>query len=239
MSQTKITVKIYEPLLRAFDKQIEALFIKRDAFLNSVIQGELKHLARDMEGKKLSSKANRYISGELKKLGTKQVNIVVDHSTAESLKKIVDGTTNEDGTKNGDGANIVRDAFFNRLIMFLRSSPDFLKHLDLPLFINGSEFESVINPMPTSPLQAMLEVQNDPLYYLREGAEERLKTGLYLIELPPKLVGFTCYMDDAQVPGTEAYKQSQMESEALLDELLVNFETEAFQKPEAATGEKP
>ncbi len=238
MSQTKITVKIYEPLLKAFDKQIEALFIKRDAFLNSVIKEELNHLARDMEGKRLSSKANRYISGELKKLGTKQVNIVVDQTTADALKIIVDGTTNEDGTNNGDGANIVRDAFFNRLIMFLRSSDIFLKHLDLPLVINGSEFESGIDPMPTSPLEAMLAVQKDPLYYLREGAEERFKTGLYLMELPPELVGFTCYIDDAQVPGTEAYKQSQTEVEALLDELAC-FEAEAFQKPAAATGEKP
>ncbi len=226
MSQTKITVKIFEPLLKNFDKQIDALFIKRDAFLNSVLQEELKHLARDMQGKKLSSKANRYISGELKKLGTKQVNIVVDQSTAGALKEIVDGT------------NIVRDAFFNRLIMFLRSSPDLLRYLDLPAFINGSEFESVIDPMPTSPLQAMLEVHNDPLYYLREGAEERFKTGLYLIDLPPKLIGFTCYLDDAQVPGTEAYTQSQIEAETMLGELLVSFEADAFQKPEIAVGVK-
>ncbi|MHB0990286.1 MAG: hypothetical protein ACYC0M_03280 [Burkholderiales bacterium] len=226
MSQTKITVKIFEPLLKNFDKQIETLFIKRDAFLNRVLQEELKHLARDMQGKKMSSKANRYISGELKKLGTKQVNIVVDQSTADELKDIVNDT------------NIVRDAFFNRLILLLRSNTDLLKYLDLPAFINGSEFKSVIDPMPTSPLQAMLEVLNDPLYYLREGAEERLKTGLYLIELPPKLVGFTCYLDDAQVPGTEAYKQSQIDAETMLEQLLMNFEAYAFQKPEIAVGRK-
>ncbi len=41
MSQTKITVKIYEPLLRDFDRQIDKLFIKRDAFLNAMIKEEV------------------------------------------------------------------------------------------------------------------------------------------------------------------------------------------------------
>ena len=178
MSQTKITVKIFEPLLKDFERQIEALFIKRDAFLNSVIQEEIKHLARDMQGKKLSSKANRYISGELKRLGAKQVNIVVDQSTADALNVVVKET------------NIVRDAFFNRLILLLRSDADFVKHLDLPAFINGSELESGIEQMPTCPLAAMAAVQNDPLYYFREGGEDRLKTGRHMIDLPPKYVGF-------------------------------------------------
>lgn len=226
MSQTKITVKIFAPLLKDFERQIESLFIKRDAFLNSVIQEEIKHLARDMQGKKLSSKANRYISGELMRLGTKQVNIVVDQSTADALNVVVKET------------NIVRDAFFNRLILLLRSDTDFVKHLDLPEFINGSEFESGIEQMPTCPLAAMAAVQNDPLYYLREGAEDRLKTGLYLIDLPPEYVGFTCYLDDTQVPGTEACTQWQTESQKQLDEFLMSFKADAFQKPETAVGVK-
>lgn len=227
MSQTKITVKIFEPLLDTFNRQIEALFIKRDAFLNSVIQEEIKHLARDMQGKKLSSKANRYISGKLQILGTHTVNIVVDQSTADALNAVVKET------------NIVRDAFFNRLIYLLRSSTALLTYLDLPVFINGSEFETVhVEPMPTSPLQAMAAVQKDPLYYLREGAEERLKTGLYLIDLPPKFVGFTCYLEDKEIPRTEAYAQSQMEAQKSLDEVFKKFEADAFQKPETEVGVK-
>lgn len=227
MSQTKITVKIFEPLLKDFERQIKALFIQRDAFLNSVIQEEIKHLARDMQGKKLSSKANRYISCELKRLGTHPVNIVVDQSTADALNAVVKET------------NIVRDAFFNRLILLLRSSTALLTYLDLPVFINGSEFETIhVEPMPTSPLQAMAAVRNDPLYYLREGAEERLKLGLYLIDLPPKFVAFTCYLEDKEIPGTEAYAQSQMEAQKSLDEVFGKFEADAFQKPETAVGVK-
>ena len=63
VSQTKITVKIYEPLLRDFDRQIDKLFIKRDAFLNAMIQNEAQHLASEMDGKLLTPKAKRYIAG--------------------------------------------------------------------------------------------------------------------------------------------------------------------------------
>jgi len=42
METTKITVKIYEPLLKSFDHQLDEVFIKRDAFLNAIIKAELK-----------------------------------------------------------------------------------------------------------------------------------------------------------------------------------------------------
>lgn len=222
---TKITVKIYEPLLRDFGKQIDSLFIKRDAFLNSMIQEEVRHLASDLEGKKLSVRAKRYIAGELKKLGTVQVNIVVDKTTADQLNAIVEKT------------NIVRDAFINRLIMFLRSSSPLLSYLELPEFITGSAFESYVEPMPTSPMKAMEAVHSDPLFYLRVAAEERHNTGLYLIDLTPKLAGFACHLDDSQVPGTKAHADLEQESKAMLDELM-SLEDDAFQIPKQSTGRK-
>ena len=221
MSQTKITVKIYEPLLRDFDKQIDSLFIKRDAFLNSMIKGEVSHLASDLEGKRLSSKAKRYIAGELKRLGTVPVNVAVDKSTADALNAVVEST------------NIVRDSFINRLIMMLRSSDALLKYLELPLVVTTSAFQSSVDPMPTSPMQAIEAVHSDPLFYLRVAAEERHETGLYLIDLPPKLAGFACYLDESRVPGTEAYAQAQRDVQAMLHE-LVSLEADAFQTPEAA-----
>jgi hypothetical protein len=217
MNQTKITVKIYEPLLRDFDKQINMLFIKRDAFLNNMILVEVQHLAKDLEGKRLTLKAKRYIAGELKRLGTVTVNVVVDKSTAEALNAIVENT------------NIVRDAFINRLIMLLRSSKPVLDFLDLPQFVTGSAFETSVDPMPTSPMKAIEAVHSDPLFYLRVAAEERFDTGLYLIDLPKKLVGFSCYLDESRIPGTESFAQAQRD-EAMLDELL-NFEVDAFRNP--------
>jgi hypothetical protein len=75
------------------------------------------------------------------------------------------------------------------------------------------------------------------LFYLRVACEERHKTGLYLIDLPTKLAGLACYLDDAQVPGTEAYAQSLRDTQAMLDELM-SLEADAFQKPENTTEER-
>lgn len=223
MSQTKITVKIYEPLLRDFDRQLDKLFIKRDAFLNAMIQKEVLHLAYDMEGNRLTLRAKRYIAGELKRMGTTPVNVVVEKSTADALNSVVDAT------------NLVRDAFMNRLIMLLRSSGPLLKYLELPEFITGSQFDSCVEPMPTSPMKALEAVHGDPLFYLRVACEERHKTGLYLLNLPPKLVGFTCYIDESMVPGTKAYEQMQIDDQAMLDELS-SLEADAFENPAETEG---
>lgn len=226
MDQTKITVKIYEPLLRDFDRQLDALFIKRDAFLNNMIKMEVQHLAADMEGKRMSTSAKRYVAGELKRLGTVQVNITVDKSTADDLNSVV------------EVSNIVRDAFINRLIMLLRSSHQLLTYLELPEFITGSAYDSYVEPMPTSPLKAIEAVHSDPLFYLRVGCQERHQTGLYLLDLPPKLAGFACYLEDALVPGTDAHSQRQRDVDAMLEELAV-LESDVFQKPAIRTGEEP
>lgn len=226
MSKTKITAKIYKHLLKDFSLQIDALFLKRDAFLNSMIQGEIQHLAQDMEGKRSSTKANRYISGQLKNMGATQVNIVVDQSTADALNSIV------------ANSNMVRDAFINRLLLLLRASPILLQYLELPEFVNGSSFDSCIEPMPTSPLRAMKDIQSDPLYYLRVGAEERLGMGLYLIPMPPKFIGFSCYLDDSDVPGTEEYQKAQDESEKSLNDMMLALEADAFQQPILSKGVK-
>ncbi len=215
MNQTKITVKIFEPLLKGFDHQIDRLFIKRDAFLNHIIKAEVAHLAEEMAGKRLSSKARQYVSQQLKKMGTKTVNVVVDKDTANALNAVV------------GQCNMVRDAFLNRLIIFLRSSAPLLSHLELPHFIVRSEFDSVYEEMPTSPLGSMEAVTADPFYYLRISVAERYNTGLYLLDLPKKLIGFSCFIDDSQVPGTREYAESMMRSDELLKE-LGSFELDAF-----------
>lgn len=222
MNKTKITVKVYAPLLAAFDEQLDRLFIKRDAFLNHMIRTEISHLENELEGRELSGKARRYISGQLKRMGTRTINVVVDKETAELLTAVV------------DRSNIVRDAFLNRLIMFLRSSNSLLTHLELPRVIVRSEFNSYYEEMPTSPLEAMESVLADPLYYLRIAAEERVKGGLYLLDLPQKLSGFTCFLEDAEVPGSREYDEKQKQSMELLDELL-RFEIDAFSNVSATS----
>jgi len=220
MAKTKITVKIVASMLRTFDTQLDKLHIKRDAFFNSMLLGEIPNLERDLKGKRLSAQAKRHIASALKRLGTKQVNVSIDHATAKALKAVV------------AKRNIVRDAFINRLIMFLRSSDVVLKYLELPQFVNSSSFEGHVEPMPTSPLKAIESVHSDPLYYLRVAAEERFGSGLYLIDLPMTYTGLACYLDDSEIPGTNEWERAQKESDQLVRELEA-LESEAFQKSKA------
>ena len=212
MGQTKITVKIHSHLLAAFNRDIDCLFLKRDALLNQLIGIETQYLAMELDGKRLSLQAKRHIAGSLKKCGTTLVNIVVDKTVANALNAVVDET------------NIVRDAFINRMLWLLRGGDALLDYLELPKFITGSAFDRFIpEAMPTAPLKAIGAIQRDPLHYLRVACEERHDTGLYLLDLPPEFTGFSCWLDDMLVPGTTSY----VDSNKLIEE-LVAMEVDAF-----------
>ena len=222
MNNTKITVKVWEQQLAVFDKAIDELFIKRDAFLNHMIKVETPHLAKDLEGHRLSSSGNRYIARELKRLGTKPVNIVVEKATANALKEVVNAT------------NTVRDAFVNRLIMLLRAPEALLKFWELPLSVGASD---AVDSPSTSPLNAIRDVYRDPLCYLRDAAEARHKVGLYTAWLPSKFVGLECFIEDDRVPGTVQYETKEKEMRELM-EALASVESAAFQTPRVQAGGK-
>ncbi len=215
MDQTKITIKIHAPMLVAFERDLDQLCLKRDAFLNHAIRLEIASLAEELKGKRQSTKARRHVAGCLKRMGTRTLNVVVDKDVAAALNQVIDST------------NTVRDAFMNRLVMFLRSSTKLLEYLELPSMVVRSNFQSSYEEMPTSPLKAMDSVFSDPFYYLRLAAEERFETGLYLLPLPDQYTGFTCYLPDHQVPGTPENKAFKAEIEQSLAELTL-FEGEAF-----------
>jgi hypothetical protein len=155
-----------------------------------------------------------YMRTSARTVGTRKVNLQVDQSTADALNRVV------------KESNMVRDAFVNRLIMFLRSSKPLLKHLELPLHVDNYAFRASVPSMPTSPLLAMEEVHADPLFYIRTAIEERYETGLYLLDLPGGLVGFSCYLDDSSVPGTPAYEKAQEPPTMLIS--LEAFEDNVF-----------
>lgn len=179
MGQTKITVKVHKGLLAKFNQDIDRIFLKRDAYLNQLIRIETPRLAEDLAGKRLSSKAKHYIAGRLKRMDIHPVNVVVDQDVADALNVVV------------QEANIVRDAFTNRLLWFLQASDVILNYLNLPRFINYSEFErSIPEAMPTAPMAVMRAIQSDPLHYLHVGCEDRHATGLYLLDVPDEFTGF-------------------------------------------------
>lgn len=215
--RTKMTMKVYALLWENFDAQIERLPVSRDQFLNSVIRTETPLLAEAMGGRKLSRSANRWISGQLKRLDTKTINIGVDKDVAHALNKVV------------ETSDMVRDAFFNRLIAFLRSSDALLDYLRLPKHEDGKvgrQYTDIAKPV--SPLATLQDTFRDPLWYLHMAAKEIHGTNLYLLDFPsPKMDGFACWIDDRDIPRTRANRLQQDEFDALARG-LEEFETEAF-----------
>ena len=188
----RITVKVHEQLWDSFTKQADALFLKRDAFLNDVIRLEIPYLEKELQGKRSSPVARRYIANEFKKLRPIPVNIVLDEAVAMALDNVV------------KESNLFRDGFINRLIMWLRSRESLLNLCGIP--INTNELKE-LESMPVSPLKAMEVVRDNPFYYIRNTLDEEGKgKGLYTVFLSKNLIGLSCYLDDENVPGTEAYK---------------------------------
>jgi hypothetical protein len=200
--RTKMTIKIYTPLWKLFNEQIKRMPISRDHFLNMTLKAETKRLSEAMNGRRLSTRANRFISDSLMSLKTiTTVNIGLDRDVSSDLNAIV---------KN---SHMVRDAFFNRLILFLRSSDKFLESLDLPKLENGRVGRNFGDSIakPVSPLKALDDIFVDPLWYLHRAAEEIWHTNLYLLDFPASAWdGFSCWIDDETVPGTRRNKLHQL-----------------------------
>ena len=206
--QTKITLKIYKPLLKAFDLKVQRLCLKRDAFLNRLLAVETPRLKEDLNGLRQSTRAHRYSSGELKRLAPWPINVVVDQATADALNEVV------------TQANVSRDAFANFLIWFLVATDEWLELLDLPSYVTSSDFEDWVEPLATTPLRAFENFLDDPLRYLQQASNERHGVGLYRLNFWKKLHGFNIFMNDEDIPGTPEYEAAQMRSMRELDALF-------------------
>lgn len=211
MTDTKITVKIIPSLLESLSGQLSSCFVKRDAFIEHLIEVETPHLAKEMSGKRQSNAARRYISGELKRKAPKTVNVKIKSVTAHRLNTVI------------KDSNMVRDAFVNRIILLLTATPRLLSAIGLPETVTESiRSTNYINAdLPASPLAAMQELISDPFWYFRSWDKENGNRGIYLRELDEIFTFLSCYMEDYRVPGTKAFTEFQ-DDQDVFDGLLLS-----------------
>lgn len=186
-TMTKLTVKIQNKMFTDFSEQISRLMLRRDAYLDRMISQEIPRLRADLEGKRLSGAANSFITQKLNEMDVKPFSIAITQETARALKDAV------------EEHNLVRDAFLNRLIAMLRSTESSLKGLGLEEY---SEAE-----VPLSPIRLLEEAMTDPFYYLRRQWTDG--EGFYL-KAYQNHVGLSCYLEDRDVPGTDAWKEQRV-----------------------------
>lgn len=237
----KISVKIWRPILDALDKKIESACLRRDAFLNAVLESELDRLDDEVSIPN-SQDGYDYVFEKIDLLDRKLVSLALSPKLIERLNEIC------------RRKRVVRDAFFNRLFLLLGASP---KVIDTLLF--GSEANqwrnSVWNEIKddSSAFQSEfypLAHAINPFWAIRLGIEQyyapaeqedyidpqngnrvriqRDATGamspidsLYTVIFQPKvqghdLLGLSCYMPDWLIPG----HGSEQKHKADLDELL-------------------
>jgi len=156
---------------------------------------ELPYLQADLKGLRLSLRAKRFISGALKREVplSPNVNFEVHRETADLLRAVV------------REHNLVRDAFFCRLLVFLASSDKLLEYLEVPFYATDGGLKGLLEEMPSSPLKAMESVRDNPLFYVREHVQHLHGCGLYRVALP--LPALHCYVEDECVSGTRAHRR--------------------------------
>jgi hypothetical protein len=195
MSKVSVSFSVESKLWEDFTSQTSALFLNRGPFLDHMLTRELPYLQEDLKGLKQSQKAKRLVSEAIKQVAppTPNVNIEVRPETADLLRTVV------------KEHNLVRDAFFCRLLVLLRGSDKLLDYLEIPRYANDRGLNTLLEEMPMSPIKAMEAIRNDPLFYMRHHVLHIHKCGLYRLPIPNPALH--CYIEDEHVEGTAAHKR--------------------------------
>lgn len=206
MDKQKVSFQISKAILWKFNEEVRQLPLARDQLLNCLIRAEIPHIAEELAGKKLSDKARKFITQRLKDMdkGTQAVSVLVDSEVVARLNDLVAET------------NINRDSFINRLMYFflmtdgLRSRLGIRSHVVDDNDVDGRTDAITFDEPPVSPLAWLKDVFSAPLVHLRNVLMEEYGS-VYLIPLPERFVGLTCYAEYQDLPGTDEYKRLEEE----------------------------
>lgn len=241
----KISVRMWEPLLKRFNRLCANACLNRDAYFDVVLANEAPMLTTELNGKRNSDQARKYVRKCLLDLrDLRPASFSVRRSTADA----VDRACGE--------ANVWRDVFINRVAYLLVARTTSLEqqwdvqfdHYRDEIFEEGWEIkrlllgprllavESFVKDDSFAGLRAVLRVAPDTERALhlqplgQPGATAQKSRGL---------LGFCTYLDDASVPGTEANAEQQRMLAEILESLdLGPAESPAEQRRSPSTSKK-
>jgi hypothetical protein len=224
----KILVAVWEPLIGLLNKKVKTACLKRDEYLDYVLRHEAKMLTQEVSGHN-SDEAKAYIAKHLSMLRRKQVNL---NLSAETVRAIADAC---------EHVNVPRDAFINRVILFLVAEKPFFKRLldDIDLkWAEGKVIEdyyNYFNPILDGALLAMQDVvRSDPFQFYRACIGLTNDDGGKAVALhdafidqdflkgnkgdkgAESAIGFNCHLLDSQIEGHPAHEDLASEIEKLL-----------------------
>nr|AFN66374.1 hypothetical protein pM02_c6_27 [uncultured bacterium] len=245
-SVSKISIRVWVPVLDALDQRIEAACLRRDAYLNKVLAEELKHLDREVSIPN-SDAARKFVANRLDQLDRKAVSLALQPELVELLDDIC------------ARKRIVRDAFFNRIFLLLAAKPRLIDALLFPSSSNwrtevwsgdkhdGPFFQNVFYPLdpdidPFWPIRRGIELfadEEDSTDYVEpeSGTTIRVKKGLgdevepvssvytTFFELKMKdadICGLNCYVPDFRVPNHPAELRHRQQLDDIFEDLEDN-----------------
>lgn len=241
----KTSTQVWRPVIDKLNRKLDKASLRRDAYLESVLEVELPYLDQEVALPN-STVAAKFIGERLDQLDRKLVSLSLRVDLVERLDEIC------------ARKRIVRDAFFNRLFFLLAAKPAVIDRIFFPLVSDewrtevwseykhdGPFFKNVFYP---------LEQDIDPFWAIRAGLElygeekdlvdhtdpgsgmsakvKRVKD--YGVVLPERvhttaldnvqfknadLYGLNCYLAEWQIPGQPAELRFRKE----LDELLADL----------------
>jgi hypothetical protein len=110
---SKITISVWQPVWSKLEKRLETGCLKRDAYIGALINRELDYLQEEMPIAN-SEAAENFIEKQIRALLEQNftpLSIALQPEVAQKLEKVC------------ADRRIVRDAFFNRLFLFLAFGP--------------------------------------------------------------------------------------------------------------------
>jgi hypothetical protein len=224
---SKILVAVWEPLIALLNKKVKSACLKRDEFLDHVLRHEARMLAREISGRN-SDEAKAYIAKHLRTLRPKQVNLNLSDETKQAIAEAC------------DKVNVPRDAFINRVLLFLVAEKPFFKRLLVDIDWEWAEgkliedYYSYFEPILDGALPTIRDVvRSDPFQYYRACIELTNDAGGYAEALhdafipkdllkgpkgPESAIGFNCHVPDAHIEGHPVHEEMLTDLESLLME---------------------
>lgn len=200
MGTKRTTFKIWEPLAKSLEEKMEQAFLRRDGFLNNLISQELDVLIQECENVN-SPEVSSHIQKMLKDLKLVTVSMSLDTALIEKLNQTC------------ASKNIIRDAFINRLILYLVASPQLISHI----FFDDDDWRKRVlkesyNFIDEIEIFEPIYVPSHPFENLRaallsEDLDRNFYTRVFREGFPSQktnLSGFNCLMSDVEVPDSEA-----------------------------------
>lgn len=216
MSDTpkKITTMVWRIIFEKFEKKMDAACLRRDAFINKVLEVELPHLNSEV-GVANSVEAKAFISERLNRLCRKDHKLVSLALRPDIVAKLNEICANK---------RIVRDAFFNRLFILLAAAPP---QIDRLLGLSENWRAYLITDPGKSSFEDTLHPVNDvidPFLAIRDWIETDGGDGIYTALFNDRqfkdtdLTGLNCYMPDDRIPEHPAEIERRS-----LDDLIANL----------------